>query len=441
MLVEFSVGNYRSFREIVTLSMEAEPRLSERDKSVNEANIASTPDGDLLRVAGIYGANASGKSNLVQALGEMRDFVLDSARGQAGDKLSFSSFRLDAETRKAPTHLEVIFLSEGAQYRYGFEASRERVEREWLFVRPQGEEEEALWFEREGQSYTTGGDWARDESLEQKTREEALHLSVAASFNQAQAMATVGWLRSLRVSSGLEIDALQDETLDLMESATLAESVRTLMSNLDLGIDDIEVRSSKGIDALFDLVAGSAGTSEPFRTKGMGGDVREIEVTTVSTLHSAGQESIRFDINDESDGTRKAFALAGPIVDTLQRGSVLVIDELCARLHTLLALQLMQLFQDPATNPHDAQLVFTSHDTHLLTRTLLRRDQFWFVEKSARTQSTDLYSLAEVRLSSGKKVRNDARYEADYLQGRYGAVPFFGNLKAVLGEALTPEEE
>lgn len=113
-----------------------------------------------------------------------------------------------------------------------------------------------------------------------------------------------------------------------------------------------------------------------------------------------------------------------------------MIDEFDARLHTLLAKQLVELFQDPATNPHDAQLVFTSHDTNLLTRTLLRRDQLWFVEKSKKTHASDLYSLAEFRLDDGKAVRNDARYEQDYLQGKYGAIPCFGNLKALLADTL-----
>jgi hypothetical protein len=150
------------------------------------------------------------------------------------------------------------------------------------------------------------------------------------------------------------------------------------------------------------------------------------------------RQGIPFDLaTDESAGTVKAVALAGPIIEALAHGSTLVIDEFDARLHTLLAKQLVELFQDPLTNPHDAQLIFTSHDTNLLTRTLLRRDQLWFVEKSHKTHASDLYSLAEFRLEDGSRIRNDARYEVDYLQGKYGAIPFFGNLKAQLGEALT----
>lgn len=151
----------------------------------------------------------------------------------------------------------------------------------------------------------------------------------------------------------------------------------------------------------------------------------------------AVRSGVEFDLSrDESAGTAKAFELAGPIVEALANGDVVVIDELDAHLHTLLAKQIVELFQDPVTNPHGAQLVFASHDTNLLTRTLLRPDQLWFVEKSRKTHASDLYSLAELRLDDTAGVR----YEADYLQGRYGAIPFFGNLHAILGEALKKKE-
>ena len=130
MLIELSVANFRSFRDRVTLSLEAEPRISERDKSVDERNVAHTPDGDLLRVVGIYGANAGGKSNLVTALATLRTMVLNSAReGQKGDRLPAAPFRLDAESLAAPSELEVVFTQDGSQVRYGAAFTVKRVER------------------------------------------------------------------------------------------------------------------------------------------------------------------------------------------------------------------------------------------------------------------------------------------------------------------------
>ena len=425
MLIEFSVANFRSFRDRVTLSLEAEPRISERDKSVDERNVAHTPDGDLLRVVGIYGANASGKSNLVTALATFRNLVLNSAReGQSGDLLPAAPFRLDPESLTAPSEFEVVFTQDNTQFRYGVAITTERVEREWLFVRPLGSDNEERWFERTQDTFETGGAWLRDPGIEKKTRIEALHLSVAAAWNHVQARKIFGWfLARIRVLNGLEDDD-PDLTIRFLHHDLNGKTLRTMIRGLDFGIDEIQIEHEPNASAITTrLMLSANGPPEPLRLVAI-------------------RQGIRFDLKtDESAGTNKAIALVGPIFAALSQGGILVIDEFDARLHTLLAKQLVELFQDPATNPHDAQLVFTSHDTNLLTRTLLRRDQLWFVEKSHKTHASDLYSLAEFRLDDGKAVRNDARYEADYLNGRYGAIPFFGNLKALLGEALSESSD
>lgn len=425
MLIELSVANFRSFRERVTLSLEAEPRISERDKAVDERNVAHTPDGDLLRVVGIYGANASGKSNLITALATLRTLVLNSAReGQMGDELPAAPFRLDAETLTDPSEIEVVFVQTGLQVRYGAAFTTTRIEREWLFVRPTGADEEERWFERTRDTFETGGAWVRDPGLEQKTRDEALHISAAAAWKHAQAQQILGWFKdALLVLNGVEGNIDPITTINLLDDETHGPTICALICRLDFGIDDLQVERPLAI-----MPSWAPGA--------------DLHKTVSKGWLVAIRQGVPFDlIDDESAGTVKAVALAGPIVEALARGSILVIDEFDARLHTLLAKQLVELFQDPITNPHDAQLVFTSHDTNLLTRTLLRRDQLWFVEKSHKTHASDLYSLAEFRLEDGTRIRNDARYEVDYLQGKYGAIPFFGNLKALLGEALADREK
>lgn len=430
MLIEFSVANFRSFRDRVTLSLEAEPRISERDKSIDERNIAHTGNGDLLRVVGVYGANASGKSNLIIALATLRQMVLHSAReGQSGDTLPAAPFRLDAESLAAASELEVVFTIDGNQLRYGVAFTAARVEHEYLFIRAIDTDTEERWFERRLDSYETGGGWIRDPGIEGKTRPEALHLSVAAAWNHALARTLLNWFNG----SLLVIDSGRDDTHLITKGILREESAEknalcALIRRLDFGIDDLK------------LVDSSLTVRSPKRPNGIIEEHWAIVKTSMESFAKnivAVRQGVAFDLQtDESAGTSKVVALAGPIIGTLTRGGVLVVDEFDARLHTLLAKQLVELFQDPATNPHDAQIVFASHDTNLLARTLLRRDQLWFVEKSHKTHGSDLYSLAEIRLDDGRVVRNDARYEADYLQGKYGAIPFFGNLKAQLAEAL-----
>ena len=153
----------------------------------------------------------------------------------------------------------------------------------------------------------------------------------------------------------------------------------------------------------------------------------------METLHQLYDKSgmvcgtIEFQFDEkESAGTRKLFDISGPIFDTLARGAVLVIDELDAKMHPLISQQIIQLFHNPATNPLNAQLIFTTHDTHLLSSKMLRRDQVWFTEKND-VEQTDLYCLTDIVLPDGTKPRNDANYEKNYIAGRYGAIPYIIN--------------
>lgn len=437
MLVEFSVANYRSFRERVTLSMEAEPRLSERDKSVDERNIAHVPGGDILRVAGVYGANASGKSNLVRALGVLRSLVLDSARGQDGDPVPSDPFRLDPVTAAEPTEMEVVYLDAERQVRYGVAFSREKITREWLLQRPHGAAEESLLFERvlsgDAYSYTTGEGWLRLPALEDATRKEALHLSAASQLNHRQAQVVLEWFRSLRLINGLTEGGLIFETTRDLDDPAMNGPIRSLIQRLNFGVDDVQLvpLNARIIGLLEDFTRALQPVTPHSRA------LPAVPQNEIRTL----RQGVPFELKDESAGTARVISFAGPLVRALAHGHTVVIDELDARLHTLLTLQLVSLFQDPEVNRHNAQLIFASHDTNLLNRALIRRDQLWFVEKSPLSQASQLYSLAEIRLDDGKKVRNDARYEDDYLHGRYGAIPFFGGLRRGLAEALDPGDK
>jgi AAA15 family ATPase/GTPase len=432
MLVEFTIGNFRSFQNPVTLNLFA-TKLKAHDREVDVGNVAEVGNLRLLHVAALYGANASGKSNLVKGMNVLRNLVLHSARESLEGDLPARPFRL-AEKGEQACHLEAVFLSGRNQYRYGVEFTTSHIVREWLFHRAEGRKTEKRLFERNGTSFIHER-FKEGHGIVDKTREDALHLSVCAQFAGPVSMEIVQWFRRLNIvpGHGDEDDMLRSVTTKLFGSYERAASaIRTLVQRLDVGIADLGLIS---IDE-----------SELSLPNGLPEEVRQelldrLSTSFVTTHHvrtNDGKELvIKFSLDgDESDGTRKLVSLAGPLIDTLVGGSILVIDEMDARLHPLISRELVKLFQDPETNPHHAQLVFTTHDTNLLTRTLLRRDQVWFVEKHPEQQWSDLYSLAELREENGELVRNDASFEQDYLHGRYGAVPFVGSLRALLGLEL-----
>lgn len=412
MLVELTLRNYRSFLDRFTWSLEPETRLAERDDAVNEANLHHEPGGDLLKVSALYGANASGKSNLLRALTDLRQHVLGSAsEAQAGDGFHWRPFRLSTDPE--PIELEVVAVRDGMTFRYGVLATPKAVQEEWLYLRAPESAEESLAFYRRGKAYETGPAWPRDGALEARTRPDALHLSVAAQFNHEVAEPILGWFRAIH-NVGSATASGFSHTAKLLDDPKAGEAIRALVRKADLGIVDLQAR----VDPVQSTHAPRPLFTHRFQDE-QGTIRREI-----------------FEAEDESAGTVKLAAFAGPVIEALHRGSLLVVDEIDARLHTLLTMEVIRLFQDPVSNPHGAQLLFATHDTNLLTRSLLRRDQIWFTEKNRSTGATDLYSLAEVKLPDGRSVRNDRNYERDYLQGRYGAVPFFGNLRALVGLAL-----
>ncbi len=409
MLLQFSVSNFRSFGDEVVLSLMATAQRS-RDRTLDD-NVRRPIGGDryALTSAAVLGANASGKSNLFRALHFMAQFVRDSARsGQADDPIPVTPFRLHADLRDEPSTFEVVFLHEGVRYRYGFEADRQRVHAEWLF---QTRRREATVFERDGDEIT-GTRAMEVDALGKRTRANALFLSVASQLNHPLATELVGWFNRLGFIGGLHEAVSPFTARQLAEETDLAPAIRTLMADLDVNVGDLKVTRRK--------------PSRDDLPGDMPAELAEL-LTRTERFHVAVQHQVFdeagvpvaetwFELDDESEGTRKLFALAGPLVDTLRRGGVIIIDEFDARLHTLLGQGIVGLFNDRESNPHGAQIVVMTHDTQVIDVTRLRRDQIWFVEKDARAQST-LFSLAEI------KVRNDAAAQRAYLDGRYGATP------------------
>ena len=375
--------------------------LVAKDKKLDRTNLfAVDKDLKLLKSAAIYGANASGKSNLAQALSFMKWFAINSSKEtQSTEKINVEYFRLSTETESEPSFFEIVFVLDGQQYRYGFEADRDRVVSEWLFYVPKVRETKL--FERENNRFSISKTYKAD-GIQQRTRDNALFLSVSAQFNVKIAENILEWLTNqLKIISGLDDKAYLDYTVNCLIEEKNKDEIIQLIKKLDLGVGEIQVEPTIG----------------------------EIKVKTVHKKFDSEGNYISTEIfnleRQESEGTQKVFALAGFLVDVLKNGQVLIVDELDARLHPLISRAIIELFNSNESNPNQAQLIFMTHDTNLLSNKIFRRDQIWFTEKN-RYGATDLYSLAEY------KVRNDASFESDYIKGRYGAVPYTGNLDSLI---------
>ncbi|MEH1921874.1 AAA family ATPase [Nostoc sp.] len=424
MLIEFSVGNYRSFKEQVTFSMVA-ANLVAKDKKLDENNVFEIDDDlKLLKSAAIYGANASGKSNLATALGFMRWFMINSSKEtQSTEKIGIERFKLSTETEDKPSFFEIVFLINGKRYRYGFEATIEKVVSEWLFDVPKIKE--TRLFERKLNKISVSKRFKAD-GIQQKTRHNALFLSVSAQFNVQIAQKILDWLTNrVALISTLNDIGYRGYTVSCLMDNENKDEIFQLLKKLDLGFSDVKVEESE-------ITADSLPKELPDELKNLILKNVEGKLSSVQTIHQKfdGKGSLVsteiFNLDEqESEGTKKVFALAGPLVDTLKNSKVLIVDEFDARIHPLISRAIVELFNSNETNPNNAQLIFMTHDTNLLNNKLFRRDQIWFTEKN-RYGATDLYSLAEYNVS------NDASFESDYIQGRYGAIPYIGNLNHLI---------
>lgn len=415
MLIEFEVGNYLSFKKPVRLSMLAANPI----KEFNEANTFEVGRYRLLKSAAIYGANASGKSNLLASMSFMRWFVLNSSKEmQVEEEIRVIPFKLDAATEDKPSFFQVCFLHGAFRYRYGFEVDRKAVCKEWLF-RAEKVKEDAL-FLRVGDGIEVTRDFPEGKGLEEKTRDNALFLSVVAQFNGEIAGSVLKWFNGFRALQGLRDEQYERFSTQMLQDDTMRPLLVELIRRADVGIEDVIVTELPPVaeDEL----------------KGMPEDVqrrwpKRYRMATVHRKYRGAAEEgfANLDFStEESEGTKKFFRIAGPVLDCLRNGYVVTVDELDAKLHPLLTRAVVRMFNSREANPKNAQLIFGTHDTNLLHHGKFRRDQIWFTEKT-RQSATSLYSLAEFKLPGGTKVRNDSAFEKNYIRGRYGAIPYLGD--------------
>ena len=420
MIKEFSIENYRSFNGRKTLSMEAAP-ISDFPE-----NIIQTDRYKLLSIAAIYGANASGKSNLLRAMSMMKNIVLNNFEKSSATQIPHDPFLLNTSTSSKPTFYEVVFITEGVKYRYGFEINKDNISAEWLFESKKKTEKPL--FIRVAEGIEVMPSFHEGKNLEEKTRENALFLSVVDQFNGQIAKRIINWFENFNVISGLSHDNYRRITFSMLNDPKMNSVLTEYYNQLDLGFMEIKIlkKEVSSDDLPSDLPEDIL--------KQLISDLEGKTMVSLRTMHKVFDESgiesgiIEFDARrQESSGTNKMIDLSGPIFDTLKDGGLLVIDELDAKLHPLLTLSIIKLFQNKVINEKNAQLIFATHDTNILRMSELRRDQIYFVEKD-QYGSTDLYSLVDYK----ENVRKDRSFEKDYINGRYGAIPYLGNLNQLL---------
>jgi AAA15 family ATPase/GTPase len=429
MLLQFTVGNFKSFKDKATLSLEA--TTDDWREEDNIAHVAS-PDLPLVKAAAIYGPNAGGKSNFIEAMAQFRRFILDSSKDtQKGDPIPVTPFRLHSATEEAPTFFEALFLREGVRYRYGFEATKEAIVSEWLYKQADSIRPTCL-FTRENNSITPGDSFKEGKGLEERTRSNALFLSVVAQFNGSIAGEVMIWIDRFRVITGLNDAGYLPFTAELLSDKEYAGSIRELVRQADVGIEDLIREDIDKHQLLEKLSKDRKDLPQTLRDLIVQNASSALIVRTVHQRFDSENRAVgkvEFDLEtEESAGTRQFFALAGPFLHTLREGSVLVVDELDARLHPLLVRQLVALFNSSA-NRKNAQLIFATHNQGLLDQKQIRRDQVWFVEKDMMGAS-NLFCLDEIR-----GVRKDANFAKEYLLGQFGGVPQIGDFQKAIVHA------
>lgn len=429
MLIDFEVGNYLSFKDPVRLSMLAVNPYKEHLED-NTFGIG-TGDSRLLKSAAIYGANASGKSNLIAAMNFMRRFILSSSKDtQVEDEIPVKPFLLDAATEIAPSRFEISFIQGGIRYRYGFEADRKAVRKEWLLCAVKSKEK--TLFLREDDGIEVGEDFKEGAGLEEKTRDNALFLSVVAQFNGETAGRVIKWFSGFRTVHGLYDQEFESYAARCLQDAAKHGPLVSLIRDADVGIADLSVTETAMAPDEPMFKTSLSDIKKMFRSQ------VQLKIFAIHQRFRDGEpeDLVPFNFNEmESEGTKKFLRMAAPLLDCLSNGSVVAIDELDAKLHPLLTKAIVGLFNSATSNPKGAQLIFVTHDTNLLEYGKLRRDQIWFTEKT-RLSATALYSLAEFKLPDGAKIRNDAALESNYIRGRYGAIPYLGNFKTILQEKV-----
>lgn len=420
MLVQFRVENFKSIKEPCELSMVASKYFKENEQT-NTFDTGLEDFPRLLKSIVIYGPNAAGKSTIIDAIKFLSRFVGESAtKSNPGEPIKVAPFKLSDISRNSDTSFEIVFIQDNIRYEYGLCVNSRIVTEEWLFAYPAGKAQK--WFHRIWDKHSEeyqykfsnkfeGGRIRQD--WQKQTRNNASYLSVAAQYNSEQLLPVYEWFEQRLFS--LKPNALTHEyTARDCKDAEIKKRVMDFIQSADISLSDIKVTSRKVSDVKF-----PDDMPESIRAE-ITKNFQDQEFFDVNFIREDDKnQPISFEFHEESQGTQGLFKFAGPWLDVISNDLILFVDELDSSLHPLIVHHLVDILHKSDTK---AQIIFTTHDTTILSqRALLRRDQVWFVNKD-RSQASQLYPLSDYNVRDGEAV------EKGYLSGRYGAVPFIKDM-------------
>jgi len=428
MLIEITIGNYKSIREAVTLSLVA-AGIKELEK--NNVFLFEKEKIKLLKSSVIYGPNAGGKSNFIEAIAFMRQFILSSHERSEEDEIPIKPFRLDGISQSNPSFFECIFVLDDIRYKYGFKILKTHIYEEYLYSYPAGRQRKL--FERKEQNITTGSHFDKEsKKFISHVRKNTLFLSMLAQLNIDLSLKLYNWFKyKLQIISGLDDQSYAGFTIHLLQQEAYKEKILKFLKIADLDINDIKLTKVAPSELLSKLPESKDKYMEEKLSQlkdnltGLISKGNFMKLCSIHKKYNSREEKFieeKFEFGEEeSKGTQKLFNISGPVLETLKNGITIFIDELDARFHFDITKFIISLFNSDL-NSSNAQLIFASHDLCLLDeKKMFRRDQIWFAEKD-RSGATGLYSLVEFKRDK-KKIRKDASYLKNYLLGNYGAVP------------------
>ena len=418
MLVQFSVENFSVFRDNQTFSMIVDSRFMRQNEHRSiRTEFSAVPF--VHRQAAILGENGAGKTSLVRAMSFLKRFVKQSFGDSPNESTETHPFLYHADCINAPSRFESDFIVNDTLFEYSIALSPDRIEEERLIARPRSTGRARLWFAREYNQKTKLHDWyinskqlkGERDSWKAQTRPNALFLSTAVRLNSRPLMDVYSWIVEEPVFLSLSTHLYRRYTAKRLLEPLWKVKILEYFRKLGIRLHDIEVRKSK-------LSETEKFARYPKELQSMilenDNDRTEYQINFIRK-NNLGQVE-RLPVEEESNGTQALFDLAGPLLDSLEQGRTVVVDELNSNLHPLVFHAIVTMFGDDTQNTNNAQLIFTTHDVTIPDNEFIDRDQIWLLEKD-RGYASSLYSYSEF------KPRFKTQFQKGYLQGRYGAIP------------------